>query len=104
MIFIQKKRFKKYAGITIKGFSHPYKGLHDIEPVGTIIGYGKRQLIVSCKTVDGWPKENMKDFIFLDPLEELANELGYWFVSLKEVKDSIHKELQEEMKAAVYGN
>jgi hypothetical protein len=98
MRWFYKKKFEQYAGVTIRGFSHPYKERHDIEPVGTIIGYSKKQLVVSCKTVDGWPKENWKEFIFIDPLEELANEYGYWFVTLKEVKDSIRIELMKEMK------
>jgi len=98
MIFIQNKRFKKYAGITIKNFSHPYAKMYNIEPEGIIVGYGINQVIVSCQNVDGWPKENVKQFIWIDPIEELANECGYWFVSLKEIKTSLRNELMKEME------
>lgn len=88
MIYIQNKRFKKYKGARIKGFSFPCGDSRTFEPEGEVVGYGKRHLIVKCLNVQGWELGRMKEYNFIDPLE-MDNELGFWFVSLKEVEDSL---------------
>lgn len=95
MIFLQKKRYKKYKGMTITGFSSPPLTSKSIIPKGRIVGYGSNQLIVSCENVKGFPKENIKLFHWIDEIEQLANKNGFWFVSIKEVKDSINEELKK---------
>jgi len=85
----QKKRYEKYKGLTIKGFSPPPFTLKGVITSGKIVGYDSDNLIVSCDNSKGWIKENYKYFCWIDELEQLANKNGYWFVSLKEIKESI---------------
>ena len=89
MKFIQKKRYIKYKGVSVKGFSHPSLRLHGTIPIGKIVGYGNRYLIVSCDNVKGWTKDKMKQFYWIDDNEVLDNENGYWFVDLNEIKNSL---------------
>ena len=96
MIFLQKRRYKKHKGVIVKGFSYPgtNHGYNPI-PLGEIVGYGKGQLVVKCLNVVGWASEECKIYHKIDSFKEF-NQMGYWFVSLKEVEDSILMEKKNE--------
>lgn len=88
MIWIQRRRYKKYKNVYVRGFHNPYGLESKVVPEGKIVGYGKRQLIVKMINCKGFPIENIKSYNWIDPMQEV-NELGYWFISYKELKDSL---------------
>jgi hypothetical protein len=91
MIYLQKKRYKKFVGITIKGFSFPELEKNIYAAEGVVVGYGKKDLVVRCLNVQGWESDRCKIYHEL-PLEKGVSDYGYWFVSLEEIKESLLNE------------
>jgi len=89
MIFIQRRKYKKYKGRTVVSFSHPDRELTGIEPEGVIVGYGRNQLIVRCVNVVGWSLKNQKEFHYVHEWESLEDEMGFWFIDKHELKKGL---------------
>jgi len=91
MLFIQKRKYKKFKGREVEGFSHPDRELTGISPKGKIVGYGTNQLVVAVENVLGWDLEKMQDtelFCWIDK-EEMGNDMGFWFIDKYELKEGL---------------
>ncbi len=97
MIIIQKRKYKKFKGRKVIGFSHPDRELTKIIPEGIIVGYGQNQLIVRCVNVVGWKLENMKEFHWIDNNESLDDVMGFWFIDKYELKEGLKEDVVRSM-------
>lgn len=95
MLFIQKRKYKKFKGRTVINFSHPDHEMTGVNPEGVIVGYGENQLIVRCVNCIGWPLDTMKLIHRIDK-DQLDSSAGYWFIDKYELREGLVEEIKLE--------